>query len=475
MILHSTTHGRRPNSQNLPIDITSSEIGRLTPLVGQQAFAMSSNVNPALWPNGMPDGDEEFADFLDLGDFGINFGQFGMDIDGAQQQQQAQQPQSQQQQGQQGGAGNDITMEDFSNMQRNFTATTQPSQHTPHLQVQRQQLAGQNLGLATVFEHPHSQQSLYGRAIIPPTPSSMELHAGAHSMTNFLEQGNMYQNMGADPMVFTPLVSPAVTPLDTSFRVPEYSVSGAYFSPLTSPALDAQALGYMQRKLPKSPVEPAEPSNLNPKKAVRRKSVTGRAPARVVRQSPSMKPQPGRRKPAPAVPSLELTDAAMAEITSQSPRTPASRKGGLKIPIEAHIPSSRDSSSADSISPEPLSESLMPPPPAPGSSHARSPMLPPQLNHEANLPSPVQPGPPAASVNQETLPTPKSKGKPATPASLMNMPKGIAPKGSQELLQATLIPSIPENRPSSGGSKSFGRTDDPTAVSYSEVVCKCYT
>ncbi|KAK6361211.1 hypothetical protein TWF730_004954 [Orbilia blumenaviensis] len=411
---------------------------------------MSSNVNQAIWPNGMPDGDEEFADFLDLGDFGINFGQFGMDIDGTQQQQ-AQQDGSQQQQGQQGGAGNDITMEDFSNMQRNYTPTSQPSQHTPHLQVQRQQLAGQNLGLATVFEHPHPQQSLYGRAIIPPTPSSMELHAGAHSMTNFLEQGNMYQNMGTDPMVFTPIGTPAVTPLDTSFRVPEYSVSGAYFSPLTSPALDAQALGYM-RKLPKSPVEPAEPSNLNPKKtAVRRKSVTGRAPARVVRQSPSMKPQPGRRKPAPSVPSLELTDAAMAEITSQSPRTPAPRRGGLKIPTEHHIPSSRDSSSADSISPEPLSESLMPPPPAPSSGHTRSPMLPPQQNQEANLPGLAQSGPPVASVNQETLPTQKAKGgKPATPASLMNMPKGIAPKGSQELLQATLIPSIPENRSSSG-------------------------
>ncbi|KAF3309081.1 hypothetical protein TWF173_011447 [Orbilia oligospora] len=463
MILHSTTHGRRPNSQNLPIDITSSEIGRLTPLVGQRGFTMSSNVNPALWPNGIPDGDEEFADFLDLGDFGINFGQFGMDIDGTQQQQ-AQQDESQQgQQGQQGGGGNDITMEDFSNMQRNFTATTQPSQHTPHLQVQRQQLTGQNLGLATVFEHQHPQQSLYGRAIIPPTPSSMELHAGAHSMTNFLEQGNIYQNMGADPMVFTPLGTPAVTPLDTSFRVPEYSVSGAYFSPLTSPALDAQALGYMQRKLPKSPVEPAEPSNLNPKKTtVRRKSVTGRAPARVVRQSPSMKPQPGRRKPAPSVPSLELTDAAMAEITSQSPRTPVTRRGGLKIPADYHISSSRDSSSADSISPEPLSESLMPPPPAPSSGHARSPLITALQNQEANLPNLVQPGPSALSVNHEALPAQKTKGgKPATPASLMNMPKGIAPKGSQELLQATLIPSIPENRPASGATSPLDEQMTP--------------
>ncbi|EPS43969.1 hypothetical protein H072_2055 [Dactylellina haptotyla CBS 200.50] len=413
---------------------------------------MSGNVNQeaaALWPNDIANGDEDFADFLDLGDFGLNFSQFGMEADGSPSQQQQQQPphtQAQQSQSQ-NGASADITMEDFSNLQQSFNgANSQPPQHMQHLQVQRQSLGGQNLGLATVFEHPHSQQGMYSRAIVPPTPSSLELHAGAHNMSSFLESGNMYQNMGGDPMMFTPLVSPAVTPLDTSFRVPEYSVSGAYFSPLTSPALDAQAFGYMQRKLPKSPVEPAESSNLNPKKTARRKSVTGRTPARVVRQSPSMKPQPGRRKPAPPVPSLELTDAAIAEITSQSPRTPASRKGALKIPAEHHMPFSRDSSSADSISPEPLSESLMPPPPAP---NGKSPMLAAQQNQEASVPSLAQPTP-NATLEIDPLPAQKAKGKPATPASLMNIPKGLAPKGSSESLKATIVSSIPEKRPSSG-------------------------
>ncbi|KAF3937187.1 hypothetical protein ABW19_dt0203037 [Dactylella cylindrospora] len=265
-------------------------------------------------------------------------------------------------------------------------------------------------------------------------------------------------------MVFTPLVSPAVTPLDTSFRVPEYSVSGAYFSPLTSPALDAQALGYMHRKLPKSPVEPSESSNLNPKKsAPRRKSVTMRTtPGRVVRQSPSMKPQPGRRKPAPTVPSLELTDAAMAEAATASPRTPASKRGGaLKIPTDHHISSSRDSSSADSISPEPLSESLMPPPPAPNSSHGKSPMLIAQRNQESSLPSPVQPVAPAIPLEKDVPSTQKTKGgKPATPASLMNMPKGLAPKGTGEVLLATVVPSKPEN-PSSGAASPLDEQVTP--------------
>ena len=42
-------------------------------------------------------------------------------------------------------------------------------------------------------------------------------------------------------MAFTPLVSPAVTPLDPHFNMDGgFTVPGAYFSPLTSPALRAQ-------------------------------------------------------------------------------------------------------------------------------------------------------------------------------------------------------------------------------------------
>jgi len=45
-------------------------------------------------------------------------------------------------------------------------------------------------------------------------------------------------------MAFTPLVSPAVTPPGMQFHdYPQYAVSGAYFSPLTSPALHAQRDG----------------------------------------------------------------------------------------------------------------------------------------------------------------------------------------------------------------------------------------
>jgi hypothetical protein len=31
-----------------------------------------------------------------------------------------------------------------------------------------------------------------------------------------------------------------MTPLDTQFRLPEYTIPGEYFTPLTSPALEAR-------------------------------------------------------------------------------------------------------------------------------------------------------------------------------------------------------------------------------------------
>jgi hypothetical protein len=41
-------------------------------------------------------------------------------------------------------------------------------------------------------------------------------------------------------MTSTPLVSPAVSPLGPNFNMPEYTIPGAYFSPLASPALRPQ-------------------------------------------------------------------------------------------------------------------------------------------------------------------------------------------------------------------------------------------
>ena len=219
-------------------------------------------------------------------------------------------------------------------------------------------------------------------------------------------------------MVFTPLVSPAVTPLETQFNVPEYTVPGAYFSPLTSPALGAQhhsaqrsVFGHSrssENSIGTSPVdlnfeESTDVAN-GPAKRARRKTTAPAPPrtsSRVVRQSPAMKGQ--RRKPAAntVINAKDLREVLEAGKLSGSAQ---GMPGGLPIP------QTQDSSEAESISPEPLSESLMGPPPAPRHSSERSPFL-------AGMPEQNN-----AAAMERNGPTDSLGLSPATPASLMRLP-----------------------------------------------------
>lgn len=179
------------------------------------------------------------------------------------------------------------------------------------------------------------------------------------------------------------MVSPAGTP---HYNVqPEFTVPGAYFSPLTSPLLHAQNTQYAQQCLHRpyytnpstapssnatSPIDTtldvevlgdgmslpeaaAAPAQV---KKSRRKIATPRSVANgKVRQSPIQKPQ--KRKSgtlASVVASRDVDDITMEVLKS----------GNLQ-------PSSEDGS----ISPEPLNESVMGPPPKPSSSLTRSPAI----------------------------------------------------------------------------------------------------
>jgi hypothetical protein len=107
-------------------------------------------------------------------------------------------------------------------------------------------------------------------------------------------------------MAFTPLVSPAVTPLEAHFNIPEYTIPGAYFSPLNSPALQAQqsqhGAVYDQRAADNtnSPIDmnldshsaPAS-SHILPRKSSKR-SLPKPRNTRGVRQSPIVKPRTRR-------------------------------------------------------------------------------------------------------------------------------------------------------------------------------------
>lgn len=170
-------------------------------------------------------------------------------------------------------------------------------------------------------------------------------------------------------------MSPAVTPLDTQFCLPEYTIPGEYFTPLTSPALEARnsnGNGYMYNvtQAPElgflaSPIDPFNqvPTSSAPsspaitKKQRRKPSTSTRAAARTVRQSPSVRPQ-SRRKPHTGS-SLNPDDNTLS--SGWEGKNGARASGGYQ-----HN-SSNENSAQDSVSPEPLSEPLMPPPAVPRS------------------------------------------------------------------------------------------------------------
>lgn len=213
-----------------------------------------------------------------------------------------------------------------------------------------------------------------------------------------------------------------MTPLDTQFQYPEFAVPGEYFSPLTSPALEAQnnasqpfTYGALPRSDTSDTTSPIDinidfgapistPGSSSVRKSKRRNPSTSKTPNRPVRQSPSMKPQ-GRKKPASStvIPPKEIS--GIIEIAQQKSKRPTSKSlspGAATL----GLPHSQDSSEAGSISPEPSSENLMPPPATPRStSSSKSPYLLAQ-----------QPGPFSTS-------TTTANGEAATPASLMKICK----------------------------------------------------
>ena len=222
-------------------------------------------------------------------------------------------------------------------------------------------------------------------------------------------------------MIFTPLVSPAVTPLDTQFQYPDYAATTETLSPLTSPALRAQTQNAAQYSVygavrgsdtsdTTSPIDPnldysahtsaTTPASLRKSKRKTSSSST-KNPARAVRQSPAMKPQRKSKPSSTVIPPKEIT-GIIEEARKSKPSSKAAQNPDGKLPL----PYSQDSSGADSVSPEPLSEILMPPPATPkSSSSSRSPYLNPKQKEPQETPM------------QDMI------GEPATPASLMKIRK----------------------------------------------------
>ncbi|KAK5123297.1 hypothetical protein LTR85_002727 [Meristemomyces frigidus] len=239
---------------------------------------------------------------------------------------------------------------------------------------------------------------------VPPTPNSFDMHGRSGQ---FLPQGyqqglqqcavqeQRYGLRKDDALAFTPMVSPAGTP--QSNVLPEFTIPGAYFSPLTSPMLHAQLAQNAQQHrqnhqgyytnpstAPNSnATSPTDPnidiemisdglflpeSAITQTKKPKRKVATPRSVASSarVRQSPIQKPQ--KRKSG----TLSQVMSSREDVVNEAQRSGnlQPKSAGLQPPA-AFTGSSEDGS----ISPEPLSESVMGPPPRPGSSSTQSPAL----------------------------------------------------------------------------------------------------
>lgn len=216
-------------------------------------------------------------------------------------------------------------------------------------------------------------------------------------------------------MAFTPLVSPAVTPLDPHFNMENaFTVPGAYFSPLTSPALHAQndsSSVYdhstqsnnspIEMDLEASPVAPSASSTDLSKKARKNNAVKARGKPGV-KNSPIAKPQRRKTGPSPAIVSQVLTEVDERNMES-------SDHGLLPLPAASTDGSEENAS----VSPENLTE--MPPPPVPARrSNSKSPYI------QAQNGSSQQPTP--RSLAEEHLQQQQQQPHPATPASLMKLP-----------------------------------------------------
>ncbi|CAD6441572.1 fa4ec345-acf4-4b78-8772-b03dc424e900 [Sclerotinia trifoliorum] len=365
---------------------------------------------------------DDFQQFLDLNMHNMAGGlQFDFDFN----QQQSQNEQMMHQDGMDsmntGMAGNHQVRLDGS-MHEHMSSMTTSSSHSailgtpvvhPHTSAER--LTHLDAQIQYLQQQKHEQQlrqsqeqqrNFYVQSrMIPPTPNSMEIHgANQHFYSQAEQPPSVFEpyRLREQEMAFTPLVSPAVTPLETHFNIPDYTVPGAYFSPLSSPALHAQndhqaIFDHRHSGSTNSPIDmngdshSAPVSSIIPPRKPPRKSVAPkpRVNTRVVRQSPIVKPNRGRK-------SISMSAQALGEIIEPSNSQASQYKGTGSTNSAA----STDHSESGSISPEHLSD--MAPPPLP-SSAGRSPYVVAQKDNVKNKWLPI--------------------GSPATPASLMRITK----------------------------------------------------
>ncbi|OQE26144.1 hypothetical protein PENFLA_c007G08954 [Penicillium flavigenum] len=226
---------------------------------------------------------------------------------------------------------------------------------------------------------PTHQHYMQGHNMIPPTPNSIEMHGNTARYPQRVDENpdmyDGYSRINEEQALYTPLISPAMTPLENQFRLPEYTIPGEYFTPLTSPALEAQNaesssyqyharqvsdMGFVPTTAEVNPIAgtsaPSSPSIIRKPNSRQRPTTTATRlnNSRKVKQSPIIRAQ--RKRSTLATNSEEFYNSLTQEINSTKPQNQDIRS--LQV-------SSNEGSGQDSVSPEPLSEPMMPPPALP--------------------------------------------------------------------------------------------------------------
>ncbi|KAK5092202.1 hypothetical protein LTR70_005857 [Exophiala xenobiotica] len=241
----------------------------------------------------------------------------------------------------------------------------QPHMSFPHLQQSGQPRLYQHYPDYQQMHNPYQHQ-------VPPTPVSGEMHAAKYAPACDSAGQIIFDRQNPS---FTPLVSPAQTPLENPWAMPDYVVGDDFFSPLTSPAIEAQQ---SYTNATSSPVDLCSEQAGTSKRPRRKLNPASRATAaRSARSSPATKAMTRRRQASLSVGNKE----------------PLSIDGPRPKHLLPNVAPSAPVSSEDSVSPEPSSESLMRPPPIP----------------QSRTPITLRP------QHQET-------NAPATPATLMRIP-----------------------------------------------------
>ncbi|KAG0650992.1 Phosphorus acquisition-controlling [Hyphodiscus hymeniophilus] len=356
----------------------------------------------------------DFGGFLDLeiNNLGFDFQDFN-----------SQQNQAGQMMHQSEGDSMDTTMQEhmpsMTSSTSHPTIAAAPIAHTHHSSDSLVELDAQIQALQYQRQQQHARQmqelqrSFYAQSrMIPPTPNSVEMHGGSAQFypQSDPQQQAMYERfrmqVKEQEMAFTPLVSPAVTPLEPHFNIPEYTVPGAYFSPLSSPALHAQNEQISVYDRPhsgttNSPIDLNTESHSAPNSSALLSRKSSRKPpqkqrsTRSVKQSPIVKPRKAKKGSITSLPAQALSGVLEPSNTGST---------NSKTTSSSHSAISTEESENDSISPEHLSDMAPPPLPLPGSA-GRSPYVQAQKNGRNGV-----------------LPL----GSPATPASLMRLPASPA-------------------------------------------------